>query len=267
MITALVVHQYRARHPLMPVKQLATTLPTWAILVAMCASAAAFGLMELVLTALQGTVSPATIAVLFLPEFGAALLTAVLFCALFRTRFTPLLALGVLVMLTAAAALLAGLDPKAPDRDALVAAGSGLIGPGVGASVSPALFITGFSLRSAQIQRVFALVELLRGVTAFLVSPILVYLATTIGASLVAGTRAATWICLGIAAGGAVIAAAGFLFGGTRLQVPDLERWQSGEPAWTSPPLLARLRRDAEPASVPTADEELERTVAPSGDR
>jgi hypothetical protein len=55
----------------------------------------------------------------------------------------------------------------------MLAVGAGLIGFGVGASVSPALFITGFSLRSAQIQRIFALVELLRGVTAFLAAPIL----------------------------------------------------------------------------------------------
>jgi hypothetical protein len=80
------------------------------------------------------------------------------------------LALCGLVVLTAAAALLTGL---ATGDGALVAVGSALIGFGVGASVSPALFIVGFSLRSAQIQRVFALVELLRGVTAFLVAPVL----------------------------------------------------------------------------------------------
>jgi hypothetical protein len=72
------------------------------------------------------------------------------------------------------------------ERHRLVAAGSALIGLGVGAS-SPALFLAGFSLRSAQIQRLFALIELLRGVTAFLVAPILLYLATVIGSSMTAG--------------------------------------------------------------------------------
>ena len=235
MIIALVVHQYRSKHPLMPVRQLATTFPACGILVAMCASAAAFGLMELVLTALQGKSSPGHTAVLFLPEFGAAVLTAVLFGALFRTRFIPLLAIGGMVMLTAAAALLTGL---AAGQDTVVAAGSGLIGLGVGASVSPALFIAGFSLRSAQIQRVFALIELLRGVTAFLVAPILLYLATAIGTSLAAGTRAAVWICLAIAAVGGLAAVILFTLGGGRLQAPDLERWnEQGEPAWASPPL------------------------------
>ena len=239
MIIALVIHQYRSKHPLMPVRQLATTFPVCGLLVAMSASAAAFGLMELILTALQGKSDPGHTAILFLPEFGAAVLTAVLFGALFRTRFIPLLAIGGMVMLTAAAALLTGL---AAGQDAVVAAGSGLIGLGVGASVSPALFIAGFSLRSAQIQRVFALIELLRGVTAFLVAPILLYLATTIGTSPTAGTRAAAWICLAIAAAGGGAAAILFVLGGGRLQAPDLQRWTAeGEPAWTSPPLPGRL--------------------------
>ena len=247
MIVALVIHQYRSRRPLMPVRQLATTFPVCGILAAMCASAAAFGLMDLILTALQGRSRPGHTALLFLPEFGAAVLTAVLFGALFRTRFTPLLAIGGLVMLTAAAALLAGLNPESANADVLVAASSGLIGLGVGASVSPALFITGFSLRSAQIQRVFALVELLRGVTAFLVAPVLLYLATAIGTSLLAGIRASAWICLVIAAGGALLATLLFVLGSGRLQTPDLERWAGGEPAWMSPPLLGRLRRAPAP--------------------
>jgi MFS family permease len=240
MIVALVVHQYRSKQPLMPVRQLVTTFPVCGILIVVCASAAAVALTELVFTALKGTSSPAHTALLFLPEFGAAVLTAVLFGALFRTRFTPVLALAGLVMLTAAAALLTGL---ATGGGTLVAIGSGLIGLGVGASVSPALFVTGFSLRSAQIQRVFALVELLRGVAAFLVAPILLYLATAIGTSPAAGTRSAIWICLAITIGGVVSATALFVLSGGRLQKPDLERWTEGEPAWNSPPLLSGLNR------------------------
>lgn len=128
-----------------------------------------------------------------------------------------------------------------------MAASSGLIGLGVGASVSPALFITGFSLRSAQIQRVFALVELLRGVTAFLVAPVLLYLATAVGTSQMAGLRVSVWICLVIAAGGALLVTVLFVLGGGRLRTPDLERWAGGEPAWTSPPLLGRLRQPPAP--------------------
>lgn len=239
LLVTVIVHQYRSRHPLMPIKQLATTFPVYGTLIAMAASASAFGLMEIVLTTLQKKSTPTSIALQFLPEFGAAVITAVLFAFLFRTRFTPVLAIGGLAMVSAAAALLTGL---ASGGTALVAASSGLIGLGVGASVSPALFITGFSLRSSQIQRVFAMLELLRGVTAFLVAPVLLYLVTAIGGSAAAGTQAAVWICLAIAGGGLLVAVAIFVLGAERLQVPDLETWTDGEPAWESTPLFSRVR-------------------------
>jgi MFS family permease len=239
MLAALLVHQYRARQPLMPVRQLATTFPVYGIVIATAASASAVGLTELVLTAVQKKSTPSALALQFLPEFGAAIISAGLFAFLFRTRFTPVLAATGLVMVAIAAALLTGL---ASGGSVLVAAGSGLIGLGVGASVSPALFITGFSLRSVQIQRVFAFLELLRGVTAFLVAPVLLYLATVIGGGAAAGTEAAIWICLAIVAGGALVIGALFFLGGERLQVPDLETWAHGEPAWDSTPLFSRLR-------------------------
>ena len=61
------------------------------------------------------------VALLFLPEFGAAVVTAALFGALFRTRFTPVLAMSGLGMLTAAAAVLTALVTGA---SGLVAAAS-----------------------------------------------------------------------------------------------------------------------------------------------
>ncbi len=239
LLAALLVHQYRARQPLMPVRQLATTFPAVGIMVAIAASASAIGLTQLVLVVVQKRSSPAALALQFLPEFGAAVITAIVFALLFRTRFTPVLAAAGLATVAVAAALLTGL---ATGGSVLVAVGSGLIGLGVGASVSPALFITGFSLRSAQIQRVFAFLELVRGVAAFLVAPVLLYLSTAIGASVTAGTQIAIWICLAIAAGGVLVVIALFFLGGERLQVPDLRTWTDGEPAWDSTPLLSRLR-------------------------
>lgn len=174
MIITLVAYQYHARNPLMPVRQLATTFPVAGIIVAMCAGAASVGLVTLVQTALQKQ-SPVHTAMLFLPEFGAAAATAALFGILFRTRFVPVLAIGGMITLAGGAAVLSGVTHG---PDALVLVGSGLVGLGVGASVSPALFIAGFSLRSAQIQRVFALVELLRGVAAFIAAPLLLHIAT-----------------------------------------------------------------------------------------
>ena len=254
MIGALVGYEYRTRHPLMPVKQLATTLPLTGILIAACASAASFGLMELVLGALEKTTTPTTMGLLFLPEFGAAVATAAIFGALFRTRFTPVLAICGLLMIVAAAALfLQVISSGGP----LIALGAGLLGLGVGGSVSPALFVAGFSLRSSQIQRVFALVELLRGVTAFLIAPVLVFLATALSPKPATGLQETLWICLGIAAAGALGAMAMLWAGGVRLQVPDLDRWQETEPAWESPPPFAKLRRPpAERASLSAAGRE-----------
>lgn len=240
LVLTLIVSQYRAEDPLIPVQQIATTFPVVGILIALSASAAAFGLMELTLSArAQG--DPSHTAVLFLPELGAAVLTAIAFALLFRTRFTPPYALAGLLLLCPAAAVLASV---AQGGDVRVAAGSGVLGLGVGAAVSPGLFIAGFSLASDKIQRVFALIELLRGVGAFLFAPILLYLVGVFSPHRPTGTADAAWLCFGLAAGGAALAAVLFVLGGSGLQRPDLERWQEeGEPAWESPPLLARLRR------------------------
>ncbi len=240
LVVAMIVHQYRKRRPLMPVEQLATTFPVVGILVALAASAGAFGLMDLSLTALEQR-DPAQVGLLFLPELAAAMATAAIFGAIFRTRLTPLYAIGGLVVLCAAAAVLAGV---ATGGDLRIAIGAGLLGLGVGAAVSPGLFIAGFSLASAQIQRVFALIELQRGVTAFLFAPVVLYLAGVLAPRTAAGISDAAWICFGICVAGVVAAVFLLLAGGARLQRPDLERWQDeGEAAWDSPDLLAKLDR------------------------
>jgi hypothetical protein len=112
--------------------------------------------------------------------------------------------------------------------------------------VSPGLFIAGFSLPSAQIQRVFALIELLRGVAAFLFGPIAVYLAGAMSHDRTVGLSDAVWLCALLCAGGVFAAGVLAFGGGLRLQTPDLERWQEeGEPAWESPPLLETARPPA----------------------
>jgi MFS family permease len=239
-VVALVVHQYRIKRPLMPVKQLATTFPTIGVLIAITGSATAFGLMSLSLNALAKH-DPKHVALLFLPELAAAVVTAGIFGALFRTRFTPVYAFAGLLVLCAAAIVLKGV---AGGGDARVALGSGLLGLGVGAAVSPGLFIVGFSLSSKEIQRVFALVELLRGVGAFLFAPVLLYLVAILSPRQATATAGGAWICFGLAAGAAALAVVLFAGGHARLQRPDLETWQEeGEPAWESPPLPARRQR------------------------
>ena len=130
-----------------------------------------------------------------------------------------------------------------PSSQAATLIGSGLTGIGLGASVAPALFVAGFSLPSASLQRVFAIVELLRAVAAFMIAPMFAHFAATVGGSLRAGTVIALWIGFGLAVGGAVIGVALYILGRARPQAPDLDRFLAGEaPAWYSPPLLAGLR-------------------------
>lgn len=244
MLVALVIHQYAVKRPLMPIKAVSTSVPVTGILIALTTSAAAFGLMELILEMLKSmkpASSPGHTALLFLPEFVAAVVMAGVFGRLFKTRYTPVLAIsGTLLVVAAAAVLVVTLPTKGP----VVALVTGLLGLGVGASVAPALFLAGLSLPSKLLQRVFAMIELTRGVTAFLVAPILIFAAGTIGSAGAVGLRDAVWICLGTSAFGFIGGCALYLTGRRRLETPDLERWQGGpdDPAWSSPPLLAALR-------------------------
>jgi MFS family permease len=133
---------------------------------------------------------------------------------------------------------------QTPPSQTLTLIGSALTGIGLGASVAPALFVAGFSLPSANLQRVFAIIELMRAVAAFMIAPVFAHFAATVGGNLQSGTRIALWIGFGLAVAAGVIAVALYALGGARAQAPDLDRFMEGErPAWYSPPLLARIRK------------------------
>jgi MFS family permease len=239
LVVALLIHQYTVEDPLMPVEKLATTIPVAAILVAMCAAAVSVGLIDLAEAALElKKTDPIHGAMLFWPEFGGAVAMAVVFGAIFFTRWLPPLVLSGLAVLAGAAAVLSGV---ATGSEALVLVGSGATGVGVGASVAPALFTTGFTLPSPELPRVFALIELLRGVAAFLAAPLLLHMSETVGATPAAGIESAIWVAFAIALVGAVVATSIWVAGRARLQRPDIEPWLAGEgPAIESPPLGGR---------------------------
>jgi hypothetical protein len=178
---------------------------------------------------------------LYLPELGGAVITAIVFGAVFSTRYIHYYALVGMAFLAAGILVIRG---AVPPTSGLTLAGSALIGIGVGASVTPALFLAGFSLRSASIQRVFAILELLRAVAAFMIAPILLHFATTLTGQPTPAMETALWVCFGLAVGGALIAVALYLLGGARPVAPSLPRFLGGgEPGWDSPPLLAAVRR------------------------
>jgi nucleotide-binding universal stress UspA family protein len=138
-----------------------------------------------------------------------------------------------------------------PGNVPLVLIASGLTGLALGATVAPALFVAGFSLQSASLQRVFAIIELLRAVAAFMVAPILAHVADALPGDLAAGTGVTLLIGLGLSIGGALFGVAIYVLSGARPQKPDLDEFLDGEsPAWYSPPLLARLRRVSSPVAV-----------------
>ena len=240
-IVILVVYQYRAKRPLLTIRTMLTsTIPVAGIAVALFAAAASVSATVLTAAALAGHYSPLRIGVLYLPEVAGAVITAVVLGLVITKRAMHYLPLAGMVFLAAGILVFA---VNVPSSQAATLVGSGLTGIGLGATVAPALFVAGFSLPSANLQRVFAIVELLRAVAAFMVAPIFVYFAANVGSSPDVGTQIALWIGFGLAVAGALVGVALYALGGARPQTPDLERFLAGErPAWYSPPLLARVR-------------------------
>jgi MFS family permease/nucleotide-binding universal stress UspA family protein len=240
LIVALLVFEYRARHPLLILRSLASTIPVSGVVVAVCAAAAATSAIALTATVLGPHYTPLHLGLLYIPELAAAIITAIVFGVVFRTRLIHYYALTGLAFLTAG---LLVFRAAIPPTSTLTLAGSALVGIGIGASVVPALFLAGYSLRSASIQRVFAILELLRAVAAFLVAPILLHFGTTLTGLPTPAFGTTLWICFGLSLGGAVVFVLLYLLGRVHAPAPDVEQWMGGrEPAWASPPLLAALR-------------------------
>jgi MFS family permease len=242
-IVVLIVYQFRAKRPLLTIRTMLTsTMPVAGIAVALFAAAASVSATALTAGALTGRYSPLHLGLLYLPEVAGAVITAVVLGMVLNSRAIHYLPLAGMVFLAAGIAVF---RIQLPSSEAATLVGSGLTGIGLGATVAPALFVAGFSLPSASLQRVFAIVELMRAVAAFMIAPIFAHFAATVGGNVDAGTGIALWIGLALAIGGAVIGVAIYALGGARPQTPDIERFVAGEaPAWYSPPLLARARRD-----------------------
>jgi MFS family permease len=252
-IIVLVVYQYRAKQPLLTIRTMLTSsMPVAGIAVALFAAAASVSATALTAEVLATRYSPLHIGVLYLPEAAGAVITSIVLGLVITRRAMHYLPLFGMIVLAAGIAVF---TIEVPSSQALTLVGSGLTGIGLGASVAPALFVAGFSLASANLQRVFAIVELFRAVAAFMVAPIFVYFAATVGSDIYAGTRIALWVGFGLAMAGAIVGVALYVLSGARPQTPDLPRFLAGQsPAWYSPPLLARLRREKAPVGAPATE-------------
>jgi hypothetical protein len=193
---------------------------------------------------------PLHLGLLYLPEVAGAVITAFVLGAVITKRSMHYLPLAGMIFLAAGIGVFL---IEVPSSQALTLVASGLTGVGLGATVAPALFVAGFSLPAANLQRVFAIVELMRAVAAFMIAPIFAHYAATVGGSLNSGTTGALWIGLVIAVAGAVLGVAIYALGGARAQKPDLDGFLAGPgAAWYSPPLLAKLRADLTPVRPAT---------------
>ena len=262
-IVVLIVYQFRARRPLLTVRSVLTSsIPVAGVGVALFAAAASVSATALTANVLLQTYSPVRVGLLYLPELGGAIVMAFVFGFVITRRAMHYLPLAGMALLAAGIVVF---RLAIPANQPLVLLGAGLTGLALGATVAPALFVAGFSLRSNSLQRVFAIIELLRAVAAFMVAPIFAYFAIAAPGDLVAGTGDALWIGFGLAIGGAVFGVAIYVLSGARPQTPDLDEFLDGDsPAWYSPPLLARVR-GALPPPGPAA-EHAPAIVAPNYD-
>jgi MFS family permease len=241
LIIILWVYQYRGTHTLLTLRPLASTIPVAGIVVAICAAAASVSAVGLTSAALAHRYAPLHLGLLYLPELGGAVLSAIAFGAVFSTKYIHYYTLIGMAFLAAGILVIQG---AVPPTSGLTLIGSALIGVGVGASVTPALFLAGFSLRSASIQRVFAILELMRAIAAFMIAPILLHFALSPAGFATPAMSTALWVCFGLAVGGAVVGVLLYLLGGTKAPAPSIPQFLGGqEPGWVSPPLLATVRR------------------------
>ena len=251
-IVTLIINQSVRSRPLLTIRPMLTsTIPVAGIVVALFAAAASVSATELSAGVLATRYSPLHVGLLYLPEFAGAVATALALGVVLRHRSLQYLPLAGMASLAAGIIVF---RIQLPPSQALTLIGSGLTGIGVGATVAPALFVAGFSLPSANLQRVFAIVELMRAVAAFMIAPVFAHFAATVGTGRYSGTGIALWIGAGLAIAGALIAVLLYVLGGARPQAPDIPLFLTGEaPAWPSPPLLAAVRRRM--VTAPTTEE------------
>ena len=243
-VFVLVLLQFTKDEALMPVAPISNTLPVFGIGTAMVAGAAFTVLLELTISYLTDVVgrSPAATGGLLSPMLLGVAAAAIAFYRLVRTRWLALLVLGGVTAIGVAAAMILAFGSGTSTT--LVPVVALLLGFGAGAAVSPGLFMGGMSVPSTKLGPTFALVELLRSEAAFILAPILGYVAATSVSSHTGGIRLAAGVTLGLLAIVSTALIGVLAAGGIGPHAPDLDGWLDGdEAAYHSPPLAEPLRQ------------------------
>ena len=240
-IVALIVYQATAKNPLLTIGEMVkSTIPVAGIVLALLAAAASVSATALTAEALSEKYGPLHLGLLYLPELGGAVITAFALGYVITRRSIHFLPLVGMVFLAAGILIF---RIEVPSSEGLTLVGSFLTGIGLGATVAPALFVAGFALRATNLQRVFAIVELMRAVAAFLIAPIFAHFAVNASGGFNHGVGIVLWIGFALALLGGIVPVVLYWLGGARPERPDIESFLAGEgPAYESPPLLARLR-------------------------
>lgn len=244
---ALLLIEYHAEEPLAPVEKMWNTLPVIGTLIATFGGGVFVTLMRLTVTWYQkvGHLTPPGTGTMFWPQLAAVCVAAVLLGLVFNTRYLPVLVLVGMLVLCGGGALL--LIADGPRNHGLLMIAVALLGFGAGTTVSPGLFLGGFSLPSAVLGRIVALIELVRSVGDFLIAPVMAKLAALFSRPEMidtAGIHAAVAISVAAAAGTTLLCLLIYATSGLRLPRPDLECWlEKDGTALDSPPLFARWRK------------------------
>jgi MFS family permease len=238
---ALLVVEYRSENPLAPVKPLSSTIPIFGILVATLAGGVFVTALQLAI-AYMTSVShepPMDVGRTLWPAVPTALLGALAFFFLIRTRWLFVFVVTGMVAVAGGAAVLLGMGTWNVHTTVKIAAA--VLGLGAGATVAPALWMAGFSVSAKLVGRVFALVELIRAEGDYIMAPILRKLSVTSAGPLgpAHGIRHAAGVTTGLGVATIVICLAVWFKGRPRLARPDTRRYiEDGEPGLESPPLF-----------------------------
>jgi hypothetical protein len=183
-----------------------------------------------------------TAGITFWPGMVGAIMAAVLFGFILRTKWLPVFIFAGMLLLIAGGTLMLPVD--GPSATTMRAANA-LLGLGAGATVSPGLYLAGLSLPSRILGRTFALVELVRSIADFMLAPVILEVARSSGpqGDPTAAIGLALLITLLIAAVSTLAGVTLYVLGGTRLPQPNLTAWlREDRPAFESPAVGKVLR-------------------------